>query len=339
MRRIPLFWKIWIFSTIITFLVINGTAFVTIIGIPYMTRVQENNETEAKLTELTDSIKANGLNMDTLDTLSKTGYIVEVRKNSVIEYQTTGWVHSMLYYTYEDEQVWDGESMDVVTMIPIEYSEFSTLDPYYTEAYYGGYKELPIRVEGLKGEFSGFDYHEQLFAVDGDSYAVRLVNSSSYYSNKATTIRGAFYVEGDSLSLAIISLVVASFLSLFIAWLISRRVKNLEKVVMAMATMQEPERTDYKAGDELIQLENQIYKMYGQLRQAIRKLDDEVIYTKKLEEDKQLFMRGATHELKTPIMAMNSMIEGMINNIGNYQDHEQYLKKCYANLQKIQKTG
>lgn len=44
-------------------------------------------------------------------------------------------------------------------------------------------------------------------------------------------------------------------------------------------------------------------------------------------------MRITAHELKTPIASMLGLVEGMIYNVGEFKDHETYLKKCRDILQ------
>ena len=94
---------------------------------------------------------------------------------------------------------------------------------------------------------------------------------------------------------------------------------------------------DYQAsqGDELKELENNIHAMYQNLQLTMAQLSTEVTTVKRLEKDRQVFMRGATHELKTPIMAMTTMLEGMISQVEGFENHEEYLHKCYARLQSM----
>lgn len=58
-------------------------------------------------------------------------------------------------------------------------------------------------------------------------------------------------------------------------------------------------------GDELSDLENQIHSMYNQLILEMEKI-------KKFELDRQVFMRGTIHELKTPIMIMEMQLRELL---------------------------
>ena len=47
-----------------------------------------------------------------------------------------------------------------------------------------------------------------------------------------------------------------------------------------------------------------------------------------MEVQKTNLLRSASHELKTPVTAINAMLENMILNVGKYKDHTIYLPKC-----------
>lgn len=74
----------------------------------------------------------------------------------------------------------------------------------------------------------------------------------------------------------------------------------------------------FKGDDELSRLGRNVIKMDKALRKNIEKLKIE-------SERKDVFTRSATHQLKTPLAASLLLCDGMINNMGKYQDREKYL--------------
>jgi two-component system sensor histidine kinase VanS len=84
-----------------------------------------------------------------------------------------------------------------------------------------------------------------------------------------------------------------------------------------------PERND-----ELGALTRDVYSMYGKLKRTISNLEDEILRTRELEETQRYFFAAASHELKTPIAATSILLEGMLENVGDYRDHAKYLPEC-----------
>ncbi|MCL2839911.1 MAG: HAMP domain-containing histidine kinase [Defluviitaleaceae bacterium] len=55
----------------------------------------------------------------------------------------------------------------------------------------------------------------------------------------------------------------------------------------------------------------------------------------KLERSKTDLMRAAGHELKTPITALSGMIDGMIDKVGVYKNHEKYLPELKMQVERL----
>jgi two-component system sensor histidine kinase VanS len=68
-------------------------------------------------------------------------------------------------------------------------------------------------------------------------------------------------------------------------------------------------------------------------RKVTKPLEDELVRERVMEENQRLFFSAASHELKTPIAATQALVEGMMANIGDYKDHQKYLRECMKNLE------
>ncbi|MDR0401282.1 MAG: HAMP domain-containing histidine kinase, partial [Treponema sp.] len=84
--------------------------------------------------------------------------------------------------------------------------------------------------------------------------------------------------------------------------------------------------------DEIGQLAQDIYTMYGALKRTIAELEQEVERERAMEDNQRAFFSAASHELKTPIAAAGALVEGMLANIGEYRDHRKYLRECLRML-------
>jgi two-component system, OmpR family, sensor histidine kinase VanS len=80
--------------------------------------------------------------------------------------------------------------------------------------------------------------------------------------------------------------------------------------------------------DEVGQLTRDVHEMYEKLKVTINDLEREIEREKEMEENQRYFFSVASHELKTPIAATSALLEGMLENIGDYQDHPKYLREC-----------
>jgi len=84
-----------------------------------------------------------------------------------------------------------------------------------------------------------------------------------------------------------------------------------------------PDRTD-----ELGDLARGVHSMYEKLKDTISRLEDEILREREMEETQRYFFSAASHELKTPIAATSVMLEGMLENVGDYSNHPKYLIEC-----------
>lgn len=120
-----------------------------------------------------------------------------------------------------------------------------------------------------------------------------------------------------------VGLIATGLISLLYSLYFSRRIGRLNKKILLMSKMEYQVNENIKNGDELVELEQHLNAMYLQLRKALN--------------DRVFFTRGATHELKTPIMAVTSMLEGMMWNVEGFENREHYLQECYLQMESMTK--
>jgi len=112
----------------------------------------------------------------------------------------------------------------------------------------------------------------------------------------------------------------------------TKRMANLQDVISqperpgALFRKLEPSSPQF-ANDEIGSLARDVHFMYDKLKDTISKLEDEILRVREMEESQRYFFAAASHELKTPIAAASVLLEGMIENIGDYKDHPKYLRE------------
>lgn len=104
-------------------------------------------------------------------------------------------------------------------------------------------------------------------------------------------------------------------------------IKKLAADTKKMSNL-EPVPAPFIRNDEVGQLTGDVHEMYEKLKLTISNLESEIEREKEMEENQRYFFSAASHELKTPIASASALLEGMLENIGEYQDHPKYLREC-----------
>lgn len=129
-----------------------------------------------------------------------------------------------------------------------------------------------------------------------------------------------------------ISILCCVGVSILCSLLFSRQitvpVKEISAVTARMAQMDKTAVCRVRAEDEIGVLAGNINVLYQNLLAAIETLELEKQRVQEAEQSKVDFMRAASHELKTPLTALNATLENMILGIGKYREVEAYLPAC-----------
>ena len=137
--------------------------------------------------------------------------------------------------------------------------------------------------------------------------------------------------EAEQISLQFLPYtLLASFLiSLLIAYIYARTIVapilEIKWVTRRMMDLDAEVRLRVDSKDEIGDLKEQINSLYQHLLMVIADLHEKNAAVLQLEHMKVEFLRGASHELKTPLTSLKILIENMQENIGRYKDRDRYL--------------
>ena len=147
----------------------------------------------------------------------------------------------------------------------------------------------------------------------------------------------------DAVSTVIIILPVTAFVctlvsvlfALLYSHMITKPIKQISSVTKQMQELSSGAYCEIHTHDEIETLADNINSMYDSLLKTIHDLELEIHKVEEMEVQKTNLLRSASHELKTPVTAVNAMLENMILNVGKYKDHSVYLPKCKILMEQL----
>lgn len=130
----------------------------------------------------------------------------------------------------------------------------------------------------------------------------------------------------------LVIVIIASTVAYVYSHLSNRRIKRISTVTRQMLSLSPDVTIEPLGKDEIARLGQDINSLYQQLVSSIDELKQENERAIQKEKEKATFLQITAHELKTPIASLSGLVEGMIYNVGDFQNHDKYLRQCQSIL-------
>ena len=133
----------------------------------------------------------------------------------------------------------------------------------------------------------------------------------------------------------ICSLVVSVICSLLFSKAIVGPIERISASTERMMKLDRAAACTIHTKDEIGLLAQNVNDLYSNLLSTIEHLEREKDRVSEMERAKVDFLRTASHELKTPVTALNATLENMILGVGKYQDYATYLPECKEMVERL----
>jgi|AKZA01.1.fsa_nt_gi Signal transduction histidine kinase len=297
MRNISIYWKT-VGISIIIMLITVGILF-GLLGIlaPSLTQSIQQEDFNARVEEIVEDIIKSGIDEEILNKYAEMGFIIVTVNSNDIK-------------VFDFSDIFDNNinANDIDSEGEVDFYE-------------------------LENEWDESDYIT--LNLDNAFYAFREVTHENMQYSLYIQKYSSFTVTDSHLLIRsifpyflVVGILVSIILSILYSRFFSNKIKYITHMTDQMKRKQYVVPKTFVQGDELQVLENDISSLYQQLI-------DEIQVVEKLEEERQLFLRGVTHELKTPIMTMGVTIEGILAGVEGYQNVNASIRECYQELQSM----
>lgn len=124
------------------------------------------------------------------------------------------------------------------------------------------------------------------------------------------------------------SILFSAIVSLIYARMIKNNIQEIKNVTDKMMQLNRKVRLNVDSKDEIGKLKEQINSLYSTLLKSIDDVEIKNSEILKLEKLKYDFLKGSSHELKTPLASLKIILENMKYKIGKYKDRDHYIDEC-----------
>ena len=306
MKKLKLFPKTFLYTFSLMMVIVAVSHLLIYILLPTVYNHRQKNELEADIERLCENIE----NMGDADRLSLvTEFAGKWNADILVQYEGYAYEMNLLNVNENDPSEIHG-NMENVNIIAEQ-----------TDG------KIKISLSKNPKGNTDFFYAERIFP-DQNGY-VKTTVSREQIEDAVSTVIIILPVT------AFVCTLVSVLFALLYSHMITKPIKQISSVTKQMQELSSGAYCEVHTHDEIETLADNINSMYDSLLKTIHDLELEIHKVEEMEVQKTNLLRSASHELKTPVTAVNAMLENMILNVGKYKDHSVYLPKCKILMEQL----
>ena len=306
MKKLKLFPKTFLYTFSLMMVIVAVSHLLIYILLPTVYNHRQKNELEADIERLCENIE----NMGDADRLSLvTEFAGKWNADILVQYEGYAYEMNLLNVNENDPSEIHG-NMENVNIIAEQ-----------TDG------KIKISLSKNPKGNTDFFYAERIFP-DQNGY-VKTTVSREQIEDAVSTVIIILPVT------AFVCTLVSVLFALLYSHMITKPIKQISSVTKQMQELSSGAYCEIHTHDEIETLADNINSMYDSLLKTIHDLELEIHKVEEMEVQKTNLLRSASHELKTPVTAVNAMLENMILNVGKYKDHSVYLPKCKMLMEQL----
>ena len=306
MKKLKLFPKTFLYTFSLMMVIVAVSHLLIYILLPTVYNHRQKNELEADIERLCENIE----NMGDADRLSLvTEFAGKWNADILVQYEGYAYEMNLLNVNENDPSEIHG-NMENVNIIAEQ-----------TDG------KIKISLSKNPKGNTDFFYAERIFP-DQNGY-VKTTVSREQIEDAVSTVIIILPVT------AFVCTLVSVLFALLYSHMITKPIKQISSVTKQMQELSSGAYCEIHTHDEIETLADNINSMYDSLLKTIHDLELEIHKVEEMEVQKTNLLRSASHELKTPVTAVNAMLENMILNVGKYKDHSVYLPKCKILMEQL----
>lgn len=182
-------------------------------------------------------------------------------------------------------------------------------------------------------------YAEAITSSDNLNVLVSTITTNYQGVDYNLSLRSASFINKEEFSaiffsilpyMIFLGLIISAIISYFFSRATSKKITRLNDIMSDMENLEYTALKTPIVGDEISDLENHIDQLY-------KRMIDEMNKIKKFEKDREVFMKGSIHELKTPLMVMSLHFSELLEDESLDEDIQLKLIELYQKTMHMNK--